>query len=134
MTPRDVELELAAFLEAAGLDLSTTSNPPTLYPGPFPVSAPQRFVCVRHTGGQSGRYLGTQRGVMAADVQVITRGPKGSYTATRDFAVRCWSALDLARVPDFIDVRCEGAGPTFMGPDGEGAPRFVFNLTARYSA
>ncbi|GEL75556.1 minor capsid protein [Myxococcus virescens] len=134
MTPRDVELELAAYLEAAGLDLSSTTNPPTLYPGPFPPSAPPRMVCLRHTGGESGLYLGTGRGVLAPDVQVIVRGPKGSYTATRELAARCWTALHLARVPGYVDVRCEGAGPHFMGPDGEGSLRFVFNLTARYSA
>ncbi|WP_426750178.1 hypothetical protein [Myxococcus sp. Y35] len=134
MTPRDVELELAAHLEAAGLGLSTTTNPPTLYPGPFPTSAPPRFVCVRHTGGEGGLYLGTGRGVLSADVQVVVRGPRASYTATRELAVRCWTALHLARVPGYVDVRCEGAGPYYMGPDGEGGPRFVFNLAARYSA
>ncbi|MFP2962838.1 minor capsid protein [Myxococcus sp. 1LA] len=134
MTPRDVELDLATFLEAAGLDLSTSTNPPTLYPGPFPDSAPSRMVCLRHTGGESGLYLGTGSGVVAADVQVIVRGPKKSYTDTRAVAVRCWSALHLARIPGFVEVRCEGAGPTFMGPDGEDRPRFVFNLTARYAA
>nr|WP_217918482.1 hypothetical protein [Myxococcus sp. AM010] len=125
---------MAAFLEAAGLELSTTSNPPSLYPGPFPVSGPPQLVCVRHTGGEGGLYLGTGRGVLAADVQVVVRGPKASYTATRELAVRCWTALHLARVPGYVDVRCEGAGPHYMGPDGEGFPRFVFNLAARYSA
>ncbi|NVJ05225.1 hypothetical protein HUW63_08240 [Myxococcus sp. AM001] len=134
MTPRDVELELAAFLEAAGLSLSTTSNPPSLYPGPFPASGPPQLVCIRHTGGEGGLYLGTGRGVLAADVQVVVRGPKASYTATRELAARCWTALHLARVPGYVDVRCEGAGPHYMGPDGEGLPRFVFSLTARYSA
>lgn len=134
MTPRDVELELAAYLEAAGLDLSSATNPPTLYPGPFPTSAPPRMVCLRHTGGETGLYLGTRRGVLSADVQVIVRGPKGSYTTTRELAARCWTALHLARVPGYVDVRCEGAGPHYMGLDGEGSPRFVFNLAARYSA
>nr|WP_236673827.1 minor capsid protein [Comamonas sp. JC664] len=114
--------------------MSTSTNPPTLYPGTFPVSAPPRFVCIRHAGGESGLYLGTGRGVMAPDLQVIVRGPKGSYTATRELASRCWAALHQARVPGYIDVLCEGAGPVFMGPDSGDLPRFVFNLTARYSA
>ncbi|QDF05009.1 hypothetical protein [Myxococcus xanthus] len=134
MTPRDVELELAAYLEAAGLDLSTTSNPPTLYPGPFPTSAPPRMVCLRHTGGEGSLYLGTRRGVLSADVQVIVRGAKASYTATRGLAARCWTALHLARVPGYVDMWCEGAGPHYMGPDASDYPRFVFNLAARYSA
>ncbi|WAM28512.1 hypothetical protein [Myxococcus sp. NMCA1] len=134
MTPRDVELELAAYLEAAGLSLSTTSNPPTLYPGPFPLKAPPRMVCLRYTGGEAGLYLGTRRGVLAADVQVIVRGPQASYTATRDFAAQCWATLHLARVPGYVDVQCEGAGPHYMGLDASDYPRFVFNLAARYSA
>ncbi|QQR46524.1 hypothetical protein JKA73_10840 [Myxococcus xanthus] len=132
MTPRDVELELAAYLEAAGLGLSTATNPPTLYPGPFPTKAPPRMVCLRHTGGEAGLYLGTGRGVLSSDVQVIVRGPQASYTATRELAVRCWTALHLAGVTGYVDVRCEGAGPHFMGLDSGDLPRFVFNLTARY--
>lgn len=133
MTPRDVELELAQLLEAAGLGVSMTASPPTLYAGRFPVTGPDRLVCVRHTGGVGEVYLGGG-GLLEPDVQVVVRGEREAYTETRALAVATWTALHLARAPGYVSVQCEGAGPVQQPPDEKGRPRFSFNLVARHNA
>ncbi|MFY1829134.1 hypothetical protein ACN47A_24660 [Myxococcus fulvus] len=134
MTPRHVERELALFLEGAGLGLSTTSSPPTLYWGQVPTATPDRCVVARETGGEQSLYLGTGRGLLEADVQLVVRGVPNRTTDTRELAVACWRALHLARVPGYVRVLCEGAGPMQQPPDGSGRPRFSFNVTASYVA
>lgn len=134
MTPKHVERELALYLEGLGLGLSTTSSPPTLYWGQVPTKTPDLMVAVRDTGGEQSLYLGTRRGLLAADVQVVVRGLPNRTEAARELAVACWSALHLARVPGYVDVQCEGAGPVAQPQDGSGRPRYSFNLAASYVA
>jgi len=132
VTPRDVELELAQYLDAAGLGVTTGGNPPSLYAGPFPVDGPDKLVCVRFTGGEGGAYLGGG-GLLEPECQVVVRGLRGAVTATRELAVACWTALHLARVPGYVSVWCEGAGPLAQPPDDRQRPRFSFNVVARHS-
>ncbi|QSQ24855.1 hypothetical protein JY651_07910 [Pyxidicoccus parkwayensis] len=133
MTPRDVEQELAEYLNAAGLGVSTTGNSPSLYAGRFPVDGPDQLVCVRFTGGDGGAYLGGG-GLLEPECQVVVRGHRGAVTATRELAVACWAALHVARVPGYVSVWCEGAGPVEQSPDDKQRPRFSFNVVARYVA
>jgi hypothetical protein len=133
VTPRDIELELAQHLDSAALGVSTIGNPPTLYAGHFPVTGPDRLLCVRHTGGDKDEYLGGG-GLLAPDLQVVVRGNREEYSATRELAVAAWAALHQTRLPGIVDVRCEGAGPVYQGPDANGRPRFSFTCTARYTA
>lgn len=134
MTPRDVEMDLARFLESAGLNLSTTSDPPTLYAGQYAESSPDQLVLVRHVGGEGSQYLGSRRGYLVPDVQVVVRGHRERITATRELAVQCWAVLHMARIPGLVSVTCDGAGPIAQPPDVNGRPRFSFNVTASYVA
>ncbi|QSQ17234.1 hypothetical protein [Myxococcus landrumensis] len=134
MTPRHVERELALHLESSGLGLSTTSTASSLYWGGLPTKSPDRAVLVRDTGGEQSLYLGTGRGLLAADAQVVVRGVPNRVEEARELAVACWRALHLARIPGFVGVKCEGAGPIAQPPDGSGRPRLSFNVIASFVA
>ncbi|MBN9687124.1 MULTISPECIES: minor capsid protein [unclassified Corallococcus] len=128
---RDVELHVAEVLDAAGLGISRTSSPPTLYRGPWPGSAPARMVAVREVSGDGPEdYMGTGRSYLQPDVQVLARAL--TYADAQALARRCWSVLHLAAVPGYVSCRCEGA-PAYMGPDDKQWHRFSFTVTLAYA-
>ncbi|MCY1043335.1 minor capsid protein [Corallococcus sp. bb12-1] len=130
-TLKDVELHVAQVLEGAALGVSMTAAPPSLYTGPWPVSAPPQVVAVREVNGDAPEdYLGTGRSYLQPDVQVLVRGL--TYAAAQALARRCWSALHLAAVPGYVSCRAQGA-PAYMGPDGKDHHRFAFTVTLAYA-
>ncbi|RKG95571.1 hypothetical protein D7V97_36985 [Corallococcus sp. CA053C] len=132
---QDVELHVAQVLEAAELGLTMTPTPPappSLYTGPWPLTAPPQVVAVREvTGTGPEDYMGTGRSYLQPDVQVLVRGR--TYADAQALARRCWSALHLAAVPGYVSCQAQGA-PTYMGPDGSDKHRFVFTVTLAYAA
>ena len=96
MSLRDVELDVAVLLEAAGLG-SLSGPVPTLYPGPFPETAPDAMVACRKSGGETPEpYLGnTGLHLHRETVTVLVRGTAepGSYTDSGNQARAAWSAL-----------------------------------------
>ncbi|CAM4166030.1 hypothetical protein G4177_06115 [Corallococcus sp. ZKHCc1 1396] len=128
---KDVELHVARVLEDAGLGVSQTATPPSLYMGPWPVSAPPLMVAVREVSGDAPEdYMGTGRSYLQPDVQVVARGR--TYADAQALARRCWSALHLASVPGYSSCRAQGA-PAYMGPDGNDKHRFAFTVTLAYA-
>ncbi|MBJ6762806.1 hypothetical protein JGU66_18740 [Myxococcaceae bacterium JPH2] len=133
-TLRDVELHVAQVLDAAGLGLSMSSKPPSLYVGRFPEQARHALVVVREVAGDAPLdYLGTGRSWLAPDVQVYVRGEPRQYQAAQALARRCWSVLHRAQVPGYSSCLAQGM-PSYMGPDGAEAHRFAFTVTLGYAA
>lgn len=129
---RDVELHVAEVLDAAGLGVSRTSSPPSLYRGPWPLSAPAQVVAVREVPGDAPEdYMGTGRSFLQPDVQVLVRAL--TYPEAQALARRCWSVLHLAAVPGYVSCRAQGL-PSYLGADDNQRHRFVFTITLTYVA
>ncbi|WP_224364224.1 minor capsid protein [Hyalangium versicolor] len=135
MPLRDVELDVATLLEAAGLG-SMSSNPPTLYAGPFPASAPEILISCLSSGGETPEdYLaGTSRAYFRPEVTVRVRGPREKYRATLQRALDAWEALYGVQTPEYVLVKAQGAGPAYLGPDENGRHRFSFTVQLAYTA
>ncbi|RJS19561.1 hypothetical protein DRW03_21250 [Corallococcus sp. H22C18031201] len=133
-TLRDHELHVAQVLEAAGLGVSMTSSPPSLYVGRFAEPARVQYVAVREVSGEAPLdYIGTGRSWLAPDVQVYVRGEPRKYHEAQALARRCWSVLHQAQVPGYSSCLAQGL-PMYMGPDGAEGHRFAFTVTLGYAA
>lgn len=132
MALRDVELDVAQLLEAAGLGSMATS-PPTLYAGYFPADKPEQLVAVRDTGGDDPEeHLGTGGAIFHPEVQVLVRA--GTRTAARELAVASYEALRLKRTDAYALIRPAGSGPLSSGKDANGRHVFTFNVELEYAA
>lgn len=129
---RDPELELAEILNASGLGVSMTSSPPSLYAGPIPAAAPDRVVAVQFSGGPSSDdYVNTGVRLFAPELEVTVRGT--GYKATLDLALAAFWALHLPNHPAYSQIKAEGAGPLYAGPDESGRHVFEFDVSCSYS-
>lgn len=136
MALRDVELEVAKLLEAAGLG-SMSSNPPTLYAGPFPAGSPDVVLSVVDFGsGENAEpHLGgAGRVSLTAEVTVRVRGEKHRYAEARGKALEAWAACWEGRPASSLHVVPSGSGPTYLGPDPSGRHQFSFTVRVRYRA
>ncbi|HEX5750021.1 MAG TPA: hypothetical protein VFZ09_27575 [Archangium sp.] len=135
MSLRDVELDVALLLEAAGLG-STSANPPTLYPGPYPATAPDAFIACRHSGAEKPeKYLAnTGLAYHRESVTVMVRGTRepGSYVTDGARARAAWSALYDLHPSEYVLVDPEDGGPTYLGDDEEHRPRWSFTVGLEY--
>lgn len=132
---KDVELDVARLLEAAGLG-SLADGLPTLYAGPYPAGAPDAFMACRASGGEAPeRYLaGTGRALHQETVTVLVRGERGpnGYLEGRTRAHAAWEALFESFPEGYVQVVAEGAGPMWLGEDDEGRPRWSFTTRTAY--
>lgn len=132
---KDVELDVARLLEAAGLG-SLADGLPTLYAGPYPPGAPDTFMACRASGGEPPeRYLaGTGAALHQETVTVLVRGERGpsGYLDSRARAHAAWEALFEARPQGYVRVAVDGAGPTWLDEDDEGRPQWSFTASAWY--
>ena len=135
MSLRDVQMDVVLLLEAAGLG-STTSNPPTLFAGQYPASAPDAFMAARYSGGTApARYLAnTGQAYYTPTVTVLVRGEPHAHEATRQRAVAAWEALQGARPAGYVQVEPEDAGPNELVEDESSRPRFSFTVRLEYAA
>jgi len=132
---RDVELDVAQLLEAAGLG-TLADGLPTLYAGPFPAQAPDSFLAVREsTSEPPEKYLaasGTAR--HRASVAVLVRQARGpnAYAEGRERARAAWEALYDRHPEGYVHVDALDGGPTFLGEDDDGRPQWSFNVGVEY--
>jgi hypothetical protein len=132
---RDVELDIATLLQAAGLGLSMSANPPTLYAGPFPESAPDLMVAVRFAGGpESEDYIVRGQSLFSPEAQVLVRGTPGKYDEARALALQVFEALHLPSQSGYLTIKPEGAGPAYLGVDENHRHRFQVDVAAVYVA
>lgn len=127
MARRDVEVDVATLLAGAGLGL-TFATGGNLTAGPLPADDGLRVACRFTGGGDSADYLGSPDSLWMADVQVLVRGNRDAYRATKALADGCFDALHLPALAGYVRVKSEGAGPNYLGPDAQG--RHVFSFTA----
>ncbi|QRK06049.1 hypothetical protein JQX13_38885 [Archangium violaceum] len=135
MRLRDIELDVATLLEAAGLG-TLSGDTPTLYPGPFPTSAPDEMIAVIDAGGDPPeKYLADTGLSLHRDmVTVLVRGTRapGSDKETGDRARAAWSALYDLQPDGYVRVEPTEGRPTRQTPDDEGRPRWVFSVELEY--
>lgn len=135
MSLRDVELDVTLLLEAAGLG-STSSNPPTLFAGPFPASAPDALIACRHSGAEKPeKYLAnTGLALHRETVTVLVRGTRkpGSYVTDGARARTAWSALFDLHPDEYELVDPEDGAPRYLGEDEEQRPRWSFTVELEY--
>ncbi|MFY0577979.1 minor capsid protein [Cystobacter fuscus] len=135
MALRDVELDIALVLEAAGLGLSMADVEPTLYAGPIPEAAPDRLVAVRGlSGGEPEDYLGNVTAIYRPEVQVIIRGNRNGYRDTLALASACFELLRNIRPSGYIRIDVESSQPEYMGADDLDRHRFIFTVNTEYRA
>jgi hypothetical protein len=133
---RDVERDCALLLEAAGLG-STTSNPPSIYAGPFPATAPEAFIACRAdgSGGAPEVFLGgTGERLHTRGVKVQVRGERepAGYLAAKERAEAAHEALTDAYPVGYVRVMVVDAGPAYVGTDDQGRHLFSFNSEWTY--
>ncbi|PTL79092.1 minor capsid protein [Vitiosangium sp. GDMCC 1.1324] len=135
MRLRDVEVEVALLLEAAGLG-STTSTPPTIYAGPFPASAPDAMISCLHSGAEEPeQYLAnTGQSYHRESVSVLVRGTRepNSYVVDGARARAAWSALYDLHPDGYVTVDPEDGAPIYNGPDEQDRPRWSFSVSLEY--
>ncbi|EPX56160.1 hypothetical protein D187_007502 [Cystobacter fuscus DSM 2262] len=134
---KDVELDVARLLEAAGLG-TLADGLPTLYAGPYPPGAPDAFIACRFSGGEKPeKYLanaGTALHRCTVTVLVrAARGPDG-YSEGSARARAAWEVLYDAHPPGYVRVDVEDGGPTHLGEDEAGRPRWSINVSIAYSS
>lgn len=136
MAPRDVELDVATLLQAAGHG-SLSGNPPTLYAGPFPATAPDAMIaCLASGGEQPAKYLGGDgTAVYRPKVTVLVRGARGagSYANARQRSCNAWQSLYEAQRSTYLQFLMQEPQPNFLGRDENGRPQFSFTVQLEYS-
>lgn len=138
---KDVELDVATWLAGLpalvpGLTLQLGGAGQNLWAGPMGDAAGNpRSVSVRFTGGDTEDFLGGG-GTVAAELQVLVRGEVRQYTRALELARALWQAMHLpaSPPPGYVQLLCEGAGPSSLGPDAQQRERFVFTAIATYTA
>jgi hypothetical protein len=132
---RDEELDVARLLEAAGLG-SLADGLPTLYAGPFPVTAPDSFIACRlATYEGAEKYLaGVGTALHRCTVTVLVRGARGpsSYLESRECARAAWEALYDKHPEGYVHVDSGDGAPTFLGEDGEQRPQWSLSVSVVY--
>ena len=135
---KDVELNVARLLEAAGLG-SLANGAPPFFPGPFPEGAVDAFMACRlATGGEApGKYLanaGTSLHRVVVTVLVRdARGP-GGYLAGFARARAAWEAMYDTYPEGYVHMVAQDGGPTYIGEDEDGRPRWTFTVEAVYAS
>jgi hypothetical protein len=132
---KDVEMDVARLLEAAGLG-SLANGLPTLYAGPYPVGAPDAFIACRLSSAEKPeKYLanvGTARHRCTVTVLVrAARGPDG-YLEGSARARAAWEALYDAHPEGYVHVDAEDGGPTYLGEDEGERPRWSLTVDVAY--
>ncbi|ATB41141.1 hypothetical protein CYFUS_006603 [Cystobacter fuscus] len=132
---KDVELDVARLLEAAGLG-SLADSLPTLYAGPYSPGAPDAFIACRLSASEKPeKYLANAgMALHRCTVTVLVcgeRGPDG-YSEGSARARAAWEALYDAHPEGYVRVDVEDGGPTFLGEDEEGRPRWSLTVEAEY--
>ena len=132
---KDVELDVTRLLEAAGLG-TLADGLPTLYAGPFPPTAPEQFIsCRLATSEKVEKYLANSGTALhRCTVTVLVRGVRGpdGYTTSRELACAAWGALYDRHPEGYVHVDAEDGGPTYLGEDEEGRPRWSLTIGAEY--
>ncbi|EPX62545.1 hypothetical protein D187_008733 [Cystobacter fuscus DSM 2262] len=132
---KDVELDVARLLEAAGLG-SLADGLPTLYAGPYPPGAPDAFIACRFSGGEKPeKYLaGARTALHRCTVTVLVRAARGpdGYSEGSARARAAWEALYDAHPEGYVSVDVEDGGPTYLGEDEEGRPRWSLTVGVLY--
>jgi hypothetical protein len=134
MPLKDVKQDVVDVLEAASVG-STSTNPPTLYRGPYPASAPDAMVAVVELGdsGEDVEYLGRNRHVLVHEITVQVRGPRNNFAAAEEKATAAWEANVATTPAGYVRWRPESK-PVHLGPDEMGRHRFTFTLRVEYGA
>ena len=130
MPLKDVKQDVVEALEAAGVG-STSANPPTLYRGPFPSSAPDAMAAVVELSdpGEDEEHLGGGgRLTLVHELTVQVRGPRHQFLPAEEKAVAAWEALRKAAPAGYTQWRPTGK-PVALRQDDMG--RWLFSLTLR---
>ncbi|WP_368667763.1 MULTISPECIES: minor capsid protein [Corallococcus] len=131
---RDIALELADVLEAAGIGLmrapATSAN---LFTAPMPEAdgeVPDRAVALLATGGAGPQaYMGLRRAAyIAPGCQVRVRSAREDFEGGQRLAQAVFSALHLEALASCSVVRAEGSAPAYLGTDGADRHCWVFNV------
>ncbi|MFY0567067.1 hypothetical protein ACN28E_24960 [Archangium lansingense] len=135
MSLRDVEVDVALLLEAAGLG-GTTSSPPTIYAGPIPAGAPDAIIACRDSPEEEPeQYLANTGLVYHRDsVTVLVRGTRapGSYVTDGARARAAWSALFDLHPAEYVRVSPQDGRPTYLGTDNEQRHLWSFTVGLEY--
>ncbi|MET0404224.1 MAG: hypothetical protein ABW123_17560 [Cystobacter sp.] len=128
---KDVELDVARLLEAAGLG-SLADGLPTLYAGPYPAGAPDAFISCRLSSSEKPeKYLAnTGTAMHRCTVTVLVRATRGpdDYIKGTARARAVWGVLYDAPPEGYVHVEPEDGGPTYLGEDEEGRPQWLLTI------
>lgn len=130
---KDCEADVAAIIEAALIPgVSFAGN--SLFAGPLPDGAADVAVACRWANSEAEPYVSFAAALFRAEVQVMVRGAINEYATTLTLARTCFEVLWLPVAVDYVSIESDGAGPTYMGPDENGRPVFVFNVACTFTA
>jgi hypothetical protein len=133
--------EIAAYLAAAGLGLTTAAPNPNLFARPFPFDAPDQAVAIDVYGGHdSERIFGTGKAATIGEhplFHVYVRDQRDNDASAAALAQQIYDFLDCA-TPGAIgspavyywDIRSTDGPPKFMGSDGNNRSIYVLTFLA----
>lgn len=129
MSLRDVEGDCADILAAADLDLTLATD---LFSGPAP-QVEGLCVSCKQSGGDV-ELLQSTGAVFSTECTVLVEAPRASYREAKLLADAVWSALWLVQTEQYIEIKPADAGPSYLGPDGNGRHVFSVNVTFVWNA